>query len=208
MNANADANPYPSIHFAIETNNSLALKRNGSLHILADRYDDSTAISSSEEGSDSTDSAHGGHFERMVELGESAIGAKVTAEFDGKRLKVVVKKRESSSRHSSRKNGPGLSHHASLSMLPSGNTNSTGNKIPSSSSANGPCFGGDVPSMYSVYSSTSSSTAMNKSATTGPSGRAMTSPVSSSSSSFEDRSTPRNTAGHAQGAPLNDYSGR
>jgi hypothetical protein len=34
-----------------------------------------------------------GHFERMVELGDSAIGSKVKAEFNGNQLKVYINKR-------------------------------------------------------------------------------------------------------------------
>ena len=55
----------------------LALKRNGALHILADKYDGSA-----------------GHFERMVELGDGARNCKVTAEFNGQRLKVLMRKKD------------------------------------------------------------------------------------------------------------------
>lgn len=92
---------------------SLALKRNGSLHILADRYDDGTksplgTADDNSSNNNNNEASYGGHFERMVELGESAIGAKVSAEFDGKRLKVTVLKRDHAGGAGKRPNTAGI----------------------------------------------------------------------------------------------------
>lgn len=55
---------------------SLALKKSGALHVLADKYDEDSH----------------GHFERMVELGEPAKDCKVTAVFNGDIVEVHVRK--------------------------------------------------------------------------------------------------------------------
>lgn len=91
-------------------NITLALKRNGSLHILADRYDDGAKSPTATAAGDDESTAIGGHFERMVELGESAIGARVSAEFDGKRLRVTVMKRDPFGTVTKRPSTTGMNH--------------------------------------------------------------------------------------------------
>jgi hypothetical protein len=84
---------------------SVALKRHGSLHILADKYDDGLrkirglAITDPTTCTpkDAADAGEG-HFECMVELGTDAIGSVARAEYDGSKLTVRVRKK-SKDRH-------------------------------------------------------------------------------------------------------------
>jgi hypothetical protein len=79
---------------------SVALKRHGSLHILADKYDDGLtkfrglAISDPAKTTPKEGEEPGeGHFECMVELGADAIGSVARAEYDGSKLTVRVRKK-------------------------------------------------------------------------------------------------------------------
>lgn len=65
---------------------SVALKRNGSLHILADRWGEESPKASPAE-------RQSGHFERMVMLGEDAVGGQARAAWSGEELTVTVTRR-------------------------------------------------------------------------------------------------------------------
>ncbi|KAK9900821.1 hypothetical protein P389DRAFT_193070 [Cystobasidium minutum MCA 4210] len=87
-------------------NITLALKKSGALHVLADKYEEDSH----------------GHFERMVELGEAAKESKVTAVFNGETLEVHVRKlpKEDQTIKSTRSLYP-----ASTSSFGTGSTSST-----------------------------------------------------------------------------------
>lgn len=132
----------------------LALKRNGALHILADKYEGSA-----------------GHFERMVELGEAAMNCKVTAEFNGSRLKVLMRKKAGYSDRMSVVSS--ASSHTTSSSNGSSNLNST-SSITNSNHRNSdqlnydPTLAMMMPSVTSRSSSSSSSSPIVPSASYSP----------------------------------------
>lgn len=183
--------------------NSLALKRNGALHILADKYDGSA-----------------GHFERMVELGEAAMNCKVTAEFNGHRLKVLMRKKAGYSTRTSASSASSISSNTTISstgssmmnnytsvvnggnnrnsdqlnydptlamMMPSASRNSSSSSSPIASSSPQLYFGGiDTTACSPPPSIMFGSSVMSKTSTHATDGRnSNTSPLIKHASSFD-----------------------
>jgi hypothetical protein len=81
---------------------SVTTRLHGSLHIIADRYEDGYAKKQrlgeqqpADPQSTATSSAAslGGHFERMIDLGEDSSGVVTKADYNGRVLTVRVRKK-------------------------------------------------------------------------------------------------------------------